>query len=119
MGHLIGLDHTCYNASGGAVQPYDAAGLPVPACPASTDVQATTMYPSAMPGDTQKRTLAPDDQAGLCAIYPVDDPPAPPAGGCLACAAAPSPAGGIGLSGLGLFAVLLGRARRARRGSRR
>jgi hypothetical protein len=76
------------------------------------------MYPSANPGDTQKRTLAPDDQAGVCGIYPVDDPPAPP-GGCISCATAPSPAGGVGLSALGLFAVLVGRARRARRPSRR
>jgi hypothetical protein len=118
MGHLIGLDHTCYNAAPGNPQPYDAAGLPVPACPASAAVQATTMYPSAMPGDTQKRTLAPDDQAGVCGIYPVDDPPAPP-GGCISCATAPSPAGGIGLCALGLFAALVGRARRVRRRSRR
>ena len=33
------------------------------------------MYPSAMPGDTQKRTLAPDDQAGVCGIYPIDGQP--------------------------------------------
>jgi hypothetical protein len=120
MGHLIGLDHTCYDPSTGAAQPYDNAGQPVPVCPGSAAVQATTMYPSADPGDTQKRTLAPDDQAGVCGIYPVDDPPS--SGGCSACAVASAPLGGLVwalLAGLGAGAILLARARRPRRGPRR
>ena len=119
MGHMIGLDHTCYDAASGSPQPTDNAGQPVPACPASAEVQATTMYPSAMPGDTQKRTLAPDDQAGLCGIYPVDDPPTDMNGGCASCAVAPPPVGSVELAGLGLLVALLARARRPRRVSRR
>jgi hypothetical protein len=120
MGHLIGLDHTCYDPNSGLPQPYDNLGQPVPACPGSADVQATTMYPSARVGDTQKRTLAPDDQAGLCGIYPVADPPPPPSSeGCASCAVGAAPAGGLSLMGLGLLATLLVRARRARRPSRR
>lgn len=84
MGHFIGLDHTCTSALAASTTtpPIDNTGMPVPDCSAAPpDVQETTMYPSAMPGDTQKRTLAPDDQNGLCGIYPVDHPP--PADGVL------------------------------------
>jgi hypothetical protein len=66
-GHMLGLAHSC-----------DASNS-TPECSAST------MYASAGLGDTQKRTLHPDDVAGVCTIYP--------AGG------APSPAGGTGESG--------------------
>jgi MYXO-CTERM domain-containing protein len=68
MGHVIGLDHTCY------LQPpplIDNNGNPTPDCAdASPDVLATTMFPSANPGDIDKRTLAPDDQQAVCDIYP-------------------------------------------------
>jgi MYXO-CTERM domain-containing protein len=117
MGHLIGLDHTCYDSTSGVAQPYDAAGQPVPACPASPEVQATTMYPSANPGDTQKRTLAPDDQAGVCGIYPVGDPPAPPGSDGCACAVTSAPRGGApSWAALTLLVAILVRRRR---GSRR
>ena len=117
MGHLIGLDHTCYDPSTGAPQPYDNAGQPVPVCPASPEVQATTMYPSADPGDTQKRTLAPDDQAGVCGVYPVDDPPAPPGSGGCACAVASEPLGGPAWAALAVLGAgaILARTRRQRR----
>ena len=65
LGHLIGLDHTCFDplTSMTGVRPDDNDGQPIPDCAtASPDVQATTMFPSAQPGDTQKRTLAPDDR---------------------------------------------------------
>ena len=95
LGHLIGLDHTCFDplTSTSGVRPDDNNGQPIPDCAtASADVQATTMFPSATPGDTQKRTLAPDDQNAVCTIYPVDNPPPPPGtdvnGGCAGCAAA-------------------------------
>jgi len=123
MGHLIGLDHTCYSPNSGLPQPYDNAGQPVPACPASAEVQATTMYPSANTGDTQKRTLAPDDQAGLCGIYPVDNPPPPPGtdlnGGCASCGVASARSGGVELTGLGILVAFSVFLRRARRTSRR
>lgn len=87
MGHLMGLDHTCYLVG---PPPVDQNGAPIPACDsASADVRATTMFASAEPGDLQKRTLAPDDKQAICDMYPfVDDPhvpaPNPPddSGGC-------------------------------------
>jgi hypothetical protein len=89
MGHLIGLDHTCY-VSGDP--PLDENGIAVPPCDsASEEVRATTMFASAVPGDLEKRTLAPDDKQALCDMYPVaDDPmiyptvttPPPESGGC-------------------------------------
>jgi MYXO-CTERM domain-containing protein len=89
MGHLIGLDHTCWpGPTSGMVDPIDNLGNPVPECnAASADIQATTMFPSAVNGDIQKRTLAPDDQLAVCEIYPAADDPkicAPNAtpGGC-------------------------------------
>jgi hypothetical protein len=126
LGHLIGLDHTCFDplSSMSGVRPDDNDGQPIPDCATATpDVQATTMFPSAMPGDTQKRTLAPDDLDGVCTIYPVDDPPPPPGtgvnGGCAGCATA----GGLGDTGapatFGLLAaVLIARRSRARSAAR-
>jgi MYXO-CTERM domain-containing protein len=76
------------------------------------------MYPSAMPGDTQKRTLAPDDQDGLCTIYPVDHPPPGPnetlRGGVMGCAVAGSPRGPLSAAAMaaGVTAILLRRRRR-------
>ena len=51
MGHLIGLDHTCWSGpTSGMPDPLDNIGNPVPECnAASADVQATTMFPSASP----------------------------------------------------------------------
>jgi hypothetical protein len=119
LGHFIGLDHTCYNplSASTPTAPLDNDGNPIPDCDAApADVQATTMYPSAMPGDTQKRTLAPDDQKGLCTIYPVDHPP--PAddlqlrGGCACELATPAsrPLGGVLV--VAATAILAGRRRR-------
>jgi len=122
LGHLIGLDHTCFDplSSTTGVRPDDNDGQPIPDCAtASPEVQATTMFPSAMPGDTQKRTLAPDDLNAVCTIYSINDPPPPPGtgvnGGCAGCAAA----GGAGNLGAPatfalLAAALIARRRRAR-----
>jgi hypothetical protein len=83
MGHFIGLDHTCalYGAypldkNHRPIVPVDNLGQPVPSCDdvsyPEPDMNMTpTMYPSARPGDLDKRTLSDDDRAGLCAIYPV------------------------------------------------
>jgi hypothetical protein len=121
LGHLIGLDHTCYDAfsSTTGVRPDDNDGQPIPDCVmASPDVQATTMFPSAQPGDTQKRTLAPDDLNALCTIYNVDDPPPPPGtgvnGGCTGCVAAGGPGDAGTLATFGLLAALLIARRRTR-----
>jgi MYXO-CTERM domain-containing protein len=126
MGHLIGLDHTCFDllTSKSGVRPDGNDGQPIPDCAtASADVQATTMFPSAMPGDTEKRTLAPDDQLAVCTIYPVDDPPPPPgrnvADGCASCAVADGAADPRERALFGVLgAVVLLRRRRARRPAR-
>jgi MYXO-CTERM domain-containing protein len=69
LGHFIGLADSCN--SNQIPAPLDDMGQPAPACDtASAAVQATTMFPSSLPGDTSKRTLAPDDVNGLCATYP-------------------------------------------------
>lgn len=70
FGHVIGLDHTC--DGGGQSNLTDNQGKTVPACPGSLDIQETTMAAIVMPGDTQRRTLAKDDQDGVCEIYPAD-----------------------------------------------
>jgi hypothetical protein len=119
MGHFIGLAHTCYNALVDAMRDDDNNGNPIPDCDtAPLDVQATTMFPSADAGDVQKRTLAPDDQNGLCTIYPVDDPPANGSvrGGCGSCDAAdPRPAdAALESSVLILLVAWAGRARMSR-----
>jgi hypothetical protein len=123
MGHLIGLDHTCVTAGTPGDPPLDNLGNPVPSCDsAPPDVQATTMFASAIPGDVGKRTLAPDDIQAVCDIYPIgndpmkcpvkDEPPSKSA-----CAWAPSSgSGGAGLGALGALALALtARRRRARR----
>jgi hypothetical protein len=122
LGHLIGLDHTCWDAltSKSPLRPDDNTGQPVPDCATATaDVQATTMFPSATPGDIQKRDLAPDDEDALCTIYPLNDPPPPPGtdatGGCVRCAAAGTfDPGALGAwAALAAAIALLRRSRRA------
>lgn len=86
IGHVLGLDHTCFfDASAGI--PTDQNGNPIPDCAsASAAVMATTMFPGTAT-DTGARTLAPDDQQGACAIYPIASdpmscpPPMPPDAG--------------------------------------
>ncbi len=101
MGHLIGLDHTCYFQG---PPPIDNTGAPITDCAsASAEVLETTMFPSANPGDVDKRTLAPDDQLAVCEIYPAAEDPmtcapaAPPEEGCSSCAVGGAPASAVGL----------------------
>jgi MYXO-CTERM domain-containing protein len=53
LGHVLGLDHP----------PNDAPGA-----------FEATMFASASRGDVEKRSLADDDIAGLCTLYPAGDP---------------------------------------------
>jgi MYXO-CTERM domain-containing protein len=120
MGHVIGLDHTCFLQP---PAPLDQNGNPIPDCmDAPPDVLATTMFPSADPGDIEKRTLAPDDLQGLCDIYPKAQDPmmcVPPQNmdtGCGGggCATAGTPGSWAALlTALAVFA--LGARRRPRR----
>jgi hypothetical protein len=98
MGHVIGLVHTCY------LEPppdIDDMGQPIPDCgSASADVRATTMFPSANPGDVEKRTLEADDKRGLCETYPAAQDPVTCGesmqDGCTSCTSAGAPASGAG-----------------------
>ena len=119
IGHLIGLDHTCYFP--GSRRPLDNTGDPGLDCSERTaEVRATTMFPSAEPGDLEKRTLGADDQQALCEIYPPENNP-------MKCAPTSTTRGGLpvsaaatpdrsGLVGLGLLAVALLGGTRARGG---
>jgi hypothetical protein len=63
---------------------------------AHSDVDGSTMYCNASPREIMKRTLAPDDIEGLCAIYPPGEPFEPPANGVfgVGCALGVEPSGG-------------------------
>ena len=114
LGHLIGLDHTCYDSltSSTAVRPDDNTGAPVVDCSsADAEVKATTMYPSATPGDIEKRTLAPDDQNAVCTIYSVNNPPPALDAGCVQCATAGDPTPGGLLAALAAIGLMLRRRR--------
>jgi hypothetical protein len=118
LGHFIGLDHTCYMQNGKA-PPTDNHGQQIPNCgpKAPPDVQATTMYASADPGDLSKRDLAPDDTDAVCDLFPAGKalPCSPAAEGKGGCAIAGS--GGRGGAGFAIVAaaaaLLVGRRRRS------
>lgn len=105
VGHVVGLDHP----------------------PIDPRFEETTMYASAPPCEIEKRSLADDDMAALCAIYPLGRETQPcfaPEGpdfvvidsdDGLGCASAGSPPFGALLLVLGLGVV---RARRRRGGAR-
>ena len=128
MGHLIGLDHTCISAGGPSTDQYghplvDNTGAPVPECSmASQAIKDTTMYPSATPGDTSKRTLSTDDAQAVCDIYPVamnpnlcPGPAVPSSSGCSTAPIPPAGSGGLGLVGIAIACLLrAGWRRRAR-----
>ncbi len=104
VGHVIGLDHP----------------------PMTAQYEEATMYASAPPCEITKRTLADDDMAGLCAIYPIGQPVQacfPPEGpafvvidsddgmGCT------TSGGATGLAAAGVALALALRRRGVRRGS--
>jgi hypothetical protein len=100
LGHVLGLDHNCYTPSDAHPRLKDNTGAPAVDCynnPTLTDTVAdATMYPSIALGDTMRRTLSPDDELGICDIYPHQHdvcPPRPSEGGC-SVLATPSPDGG-------------------------
>jgi MYXO-CTERM domain-containing protein len=116
MGHVIGLDHTCFLNPPPLI---DDMGQPTPECVfASPDVMATTMFPSANPGDLEKRTLAADDMRGLCETYPAAQDPRTCGDsmddGC-SCGAAGTPASAASSMVMVAAALAALRARRRRR----
>ena len=73
LGHVIGLAHPCYTQHDGPNPLNDNNGDPELDCgdaalPAS--VLESTMFPAVATWDTQRRTLAADDQKAACDIYP-------------------------------------------------
>jgi len=95
-GHMLGLDHC------------KVGGTSATACPNSgtpLNPEYPVMAPTAATGDTDKRTLKPDDIVGVCTIYPVKDT----AGGGCGCGTASA----SGLALLGLFVAALRPRRRS------
>ena len=93
---------------------------------AHSEAPESTMVIAYQAGDTQLRTLAADDQSGVCETYPpadvsacdptprrgfatVCDPPPPEEGGCDCSTAAPAGMPARGLSVLALVGCILGR----------
>jgi hypothetical protein len=118
MGHFLGFDHTCaiggVREDGGKPSPRDHLGRLVPSCHAATpDLLATTMYPSGVRGDTDKRDLAPDDIQAVCDLYPPDS-------GCAIASAGRSGGGAAPAAAVALAVLVLGGRRGLRfRGSGR
>lgn len=128
VGHLQGLDHTCWDNSTGN-DPVDDKGMAVPTCSdviahhvSDADYQRivqSSMYNYAQPTEVIKRMPKADDIAGICAIYPAaKDPkscnrPAPPGKGCeMARGQGGSTAPGLML--IAIAAFVLSRARHRR-----
>ena len=77
VGHLMGLDHTCWISAG--VRLEDDEGEPLPLCSLDPnlpdEVRNSTMFNFQDCGETKKGTPESDDVAGICAIYPLEDDP--------------------------------------------
>lgn len=88
LGHVIGLDHNCFTTNDGAPRGVDNTGAPEVDCYNNPDLPAAvaqaTMYPSVVLSDTERRSLSPDDEQGVCDIYPHvhDVCPSPSESGC-------------------------------------
>jgi len=74
LGHAIGLDHPCYAPADGQPRHTDNKGTPEVNCYGNPDlpdsIANATMYPSVQLSDTLRRVLSPDDEQGVCDIYP-------------------------------------------------
>jgi hypothetical protein len=118
LGHLFGLDHTCFDGLPGQTRPIDGDGNPVPSCDSPTlpdSVIEATMYNYQECGETIKTTLESDDTEGFCAAYPLaNDPqeckPVATDSGC--CSVSTSSPRGLGLPAVLLLCALLAIGRR-------
>jgi hypothetical protein len=134
FGHLLGLDHTCYDGWNPCEQgtckvnhvscqteldcyPLDDTGRRIPSCSDSLPpkVSEATMFNFASAGDTTKRSLTQDDIEGICAIYPLAADPNVCArvstGEDDGCAVGGRPGVGAGLAALAALALALRRRR--------
>jgi hypothetical protein len=120
FGHLVGLDHNCWDPAVTAAAPLDQTGAQVPRCnDAPAAVRAATMFNTARPMDTDKRDLSPDDIQAVCDVYPVGYAPdlGGDSGGCAVGGRRGAPGAGLlALGALGLAAAL---GRRRLSGGRR
>jgi hypothetical protein len=127
MGHLIGLDHPCYDPATAVERPVDNLGQPAPNCDdAPDDIRQSTMFVSTMAGELSKRTLEPDDELAVREMYPLARDPMicpavgpPPTDDDVGCRVAAG-AGGAGkrLAALVVMAGVVACAARRRRRSR-
>jgi hypothetical protein len=124
MGHLIGLDHPCYDPATMVERPVDNLGQPAPNCDdAPDDIRQSTMFVSTMAGELSKRSLEADDELAVREIYPLASDPMicpavgpPPSDEYLGCRVAGG-AGGAGerTAALWVMAGLVACAGRRRR----
>lgn len=122
LGHLLGLDHTCYEGEG--PRPFTSDGEPAPSCfpesQLSAEVRNATMYNFQECGEVKKAVLEQDDIDGACSIYAGVEPSDctyPSFGGGFVekggCSASGNGAGGDGLLALlALTALACIRSRR-------
>ena len=72
LGHIMGLDHSCYTLRGGA-PPFDSNNDLVPYCfpldTLSSSVTESTMFNFADPGETKKRSPGDDEVRAVCELY--------------------------------------------------
>jgi MYXO-CTERM domain-containing protein len=116
IGHLMGLDHTCW--SGVGIRLDNHQGEPLPDCRLNPNLPAAvrdaTMFNFQDCGETKKSSPAPDDVLGVCDIYPLEDNPRE----CLAAELEPgascsvSPRGDTPVAWLAVLGVLLAWRRR-------
>jgi hypothetical protein len=127
LGHLQGLDHTCWDHVN-ATDPVDDKGQPIPDCDDVTAMKVppaqyqqivqSTMYNFANPGEIIKRMPKADDIAGICGIYPKSNDPMscnrpPPVGTGCSVGYSRRPVGaGMALLALALMALACSRIRR-------
>jgi len=96
LGHVLGLDHNCFTTNDGSPRGVDNTGAPEVDCynnPELPDAVAqATMYPSVVLTDTERRSLSPDDEQGVCEIYPHAHEvcPSPSDGGCIVASGSPA-----------------------------
>lgn len=125
VGHLMGLDHTCWDPNGGQPRLRDDAGSLVPVCgnDLPDSITEATMYNFQGCGETKKASPEADDVAGVCTIYPLAaDPgecrnPSLDTGGCCTMTVAGRERGELpyGVIGLSTAVVALLWSRRRRR----
>jgi hypothetical protein len=127
VGHLVGLDHTCWDDSTPEPLPDDQGTLQPSCSPPgnlSAEIVDATMYNFQDAGETKKISVEQDDIDGFCSIYPLADDPmvcAPvdvdDGGGCCSVAGAASEArrGSDAVAGAILAALALAAAAARRR----